>query len=222
MFRYRAVIAFGLALCIPQVSRGGERIPSDVLLGLSRALANVKAFNVCSDLPDLTQSRALKVLPLSERRFLLQVRCALGAYNELSLIFAWDTHAPSALKLIVFPKPPEVAAPNWSRELGTVGIRDFDRKRGIVFGLEKLLGDGSGGFYSEYRIDRTTFVPELITAVYKPDADHDGGYNFTRGKRPSGKRWHDVTGRTKRRGYLIDVHQIDRVLEAQRAGGVAQ
>jgi hypothetical protein len=178
----------------------------------------VKAFNQCFDLPDLSTLAGahdgLKFLALSEGRFLVQVRCMEGAYNELSLVFAWDKRTPSTLRLVVFPRPAEVAAPLWSRKLGTVGMRDFDTNRGIVFGLEKVLGDGSGGFYSEYRIDRTTFIPELLTAIYKPEADYIDGYNFKRGQRPSGKDWRNMAVGQRYRGRLIDVREIDRIFRS--------
>ena len=160
----------------------------------------------------------VRLLPLAKGKFVIQVRCAVGAYNEFSLLFAWDEHSHSTPKLIQFPRPHGYEYLLPLVKLGSLGMREFEAKRAIVYVLEKIIGDGSGGFYAEYRISRTTFVPELIIAISKPDADYVNGYNFEHGRRPAGSGWKVTFGGPKYQGCLIDVRSIDRRYAGGRAG----
>jgi hypothetical protein len=123
----------------------------------------------------------------------------VGAYNSGTLIFAYDeSHrlrekkgdaTPEPLpSLVVFPMlHAAYASTGFSY---TVNARDFDERHAVLYHLDKMIGDGSGGDYAEYKIDRRTFIPTLRRNIFKGYADHEDGYNFSHGEIPRGKDWH--------------------------------
>jgi len=207
-----------LTLVVLLLSIGGnafarERaIPPATLKSLAASMEGVKALAMCYDLPELWASsegiaEGVRLLPLARRHSLIGVRCGHGAYNEAWLLFAWDGRSDTIPKLILFPRPDPEQDLEEVRQAGAVYMRDFNTASSVLYVLQKLLGDGSGGFYAEYRIDPKTFTPRLVLAISKWDADHENGYNFVRGKRPSGKGWRHTKGGA--RGCLIDVRKLD-------------
>jgi len=92
-----------------------------------------------------------------------------------------------------------------------VYLREFDSNSSVLYAFEKTLGDGSAGFYAEYRLNRMTFVPQLVVAISKTDADHRNGYNFVRGKRPNGDGWQRTLGGPSNHGCLIETAELNRI-----------
>jgi hypothetical protein len=182
-------------------------IYAETLLALDKALKTSWLGKEC----DVDQFRDLKYvtagvpmndwfefIPVGDGRFLIKLVCSIGAYNWWTLVFAYDeSHIPrekvgvtaphSLPALIIFPIFHAHYAP--SNFIYAINMRDLDRKYLTLFHYDKMLGDGSGGIYAEYRIDRRTFIPALRRSMHKDFADHEETYDFERGKLPRGKDW---------------------------------
>jgi hypothetical protein len=139
-----------------------------------------------------------KFIPLGHGRFLIKLVCSIGAYNWWTLVFAYDesqiarekvgvTLPHSLPSLVVFP----ILHANYAPSTFTyaINMRDFDGKASIIYHYDMMLGDGSGGIYAEYSVDRGTFIPTLRRSIHKDFADHEETYDFERGKLPRGKDW---------------------------------
>ena len=140
----------------------------------------------------------LEFLPLGNGKFLIKLVCSFGAYNSHSLIFAYDeshvqrqkfddSGSRSLPSLIVFPRLHAAYAPSgFSYE---VNVRDFEETNAILYHFDKYLGDGSGGIYAEYEINKKTFIPTLRRSVHKDSANYEEKYEFERGRLPKGRDW---------------------------------
>jgi hypothetical protein len=131
---------------------------AQMLTSLSAALAKSSWAEQCADLPALDSAAqgaevtGLQFLPLARGRFLVQVRCGQGAYNESSLFFLWDERRSDELPpLVLFPAhdgPPEPL----------LFARDFEPRRRVLWEFRKELGDGSAGLYRRF-----VFVDGVVT-----------------------------------------------------------
>lgn len=198
---------------------------ADTLRSLDRVMTTSARRVECQDWPNLEAVTsgggfahdgmgAVEFLPLSRGRFLLKIRCSGGAYNESFLLFAYDesirvrllldaggTQAPPPILLF-----PEVVGSGPTGGLtGKVFVRHFDRKRLVLYHWAKALGDGSGGVYAEYLVDKIRFVPSMRVAVYKGDADYADPYQFQPGRRPSGKDWRALRPESPLEGRVAEV-----------------
>ena len=181
--------------CAFTAAEKGETNPesrcADMLLLVKKAFERSTFAQACGDWPDLqsavlgTAVPGLAFLPLGKGHFLLQVRCATGAYNESSLTFLWDerTHEVEP-PLMLFPVDGSVPE-------APVFTRDFDPKKLTLWDLRKELGDGSGGRYRRFSIKGE--LPVLDEQVIKEGADHVDGYDFSRKKVPHGAKWKRTT-----------------------------
>jgi hypothetical protein len=196
-------------------------ICAETLLAIDALLKKSWLRETCWDnvVPDLSAAAVgesmgdrLGFLPLGQGRFLIEVLCIEGAYNVGFLMFAYDeaTKIPVILDekasqplppLVIFPMLHAPEAPNGFSYM--VNARDFDTRHAVLYHLDKTIGDGSGGEYAEYLINRNTFIPTLRRSIFKSYADHEDGYNFTRGEIPRGKDWHSDDVRSVPSGCLM-------------------
>jgi hypothetical protein len=196
-------------------------ICAKTLLAIDALLKKFWLRETCQDdvVPDLSVAAVgesmddrLGFLALGQGRFLIEVLCIEGAYNVGFHMFAYDeaTKIPVILDekasqplapLVIFPMLHAPEAPNGFSYM--VNARDFDDRRAVLYHLDKMIGDGSGGDYAEYGINRKTFIPTLRRSMYKEDADHEDGYNFGRGELPHGKDWHSDDIRSAPPGCLM-------------------
>jgi hypothetical protein len=152
---------------------------------------------------------SLEFLPLGKRRFLLAVWCIEGAYNVGYLVFAYDESRLVPARLTNYstrPLPPLVVFPRvrpYAEFDYLPNKRDFDKRDAILYSLDKALGDGSGGIYAEYQINRDTFIPTLLRNIYKKEADHEDTYDFSRAMVPRGTDWHEDDVRGLPAGCLL-------------------
>jgi len=155
----------------------------------------------------------LKFVPVARGKFLMNLVCDIGAYNWNVLMLAYDESrirkqpsgnpVPNRVlpSLIIFPRLDSKYFPSgFSYEVNT---RDFDRKHAILYHYDKYLGDGSGGIYDEYSINRSTFIPTLKRSIHKDSANYEQKYQFERGKLPHGPDWLVDDVRNVPRGCLL-------------------
>jgi hypothetical protein len=167
-----------------------------MLLRLDKALKSSWLNTECDieefhDLASVTAGESmhdfLEFLPLGNGKFLIRLVCSYGPYNSHSLIFAydesrvrrqkWDDSGSHSLpSLIVFPRLHAAYAPSgFSYD---VNVRDFEEANAILYHFDKYLGDGSGGIYAEYEINKKTFIPTLRRSVHKDSANYEEKYEF--------------------------------------------
>jgi hypothetical protein len=141
-------------------------------------------------------------LPLGRGRELLRLDCATEAYNRQSLFFAIDAGLPAgaAPPVLAFPR---AHPPRRTDYRIFANPRDFNPESAVLYDFDKMLGDGSGGYYAEYAIDREDFVPTLRFAAEKKDADHTEYYSFERGRVPRGPHWIRYRPEPRARGCVI-------------------
>jgi hypothetical protein len=184
--------------------------------------------SLCEDRPNLSYLAAgkpldddLEFLSLSIGRFLIKVRCQSGAYNATYMFFPYDEASITpvfltdssydkrpALPLLVFPTPKNNSA--FADEYSPLLFaRDFDLRNFTLFTLSKMTGDGSGGYYAEYKIDTLSFIPALQLVIYKNEPDHNDGYNFERGQKPHGKDWIEYKPKVPMKGCFMDVTDLN-------------
>jgi len=203
--------------------------PADIcaktLLSLEAAIRNSPLQCECPLRPNLENAAYgdslnsyLEFLPLSKGRFLIRMICDQGAYNETWLFFAYneraiaptkssDTIAKPVPPLLIFPTPCNNSV--YRSEFSPIVYgRYFDIKSASLYTLSKMLGDGSGGYYAEYKIDTTNFIPSFKLAIFKNFTDNLDGYNFEVGKKPHGKNWNEYKSKVPLSGYLIELKDL--------------
>ncbi|MGA7831826.1 MAG: STY0301 family protein [Terracidiphilus sp.] len=162
----------------------------------------------------------LAFLSLGKGRFLMKVMCTEGAYNEGTFLFAYDEAGIDPSKIGdsygLQPAPPLIVFTTMLDDRHSVpfkgfvsllNLRDYDPRSFTLYHFGKMLGDGSGGDYAEYRINPETFIPTLQRSIYKANADNKDPYNFDRGQLPRGKDWHSDDTHGAPAGCLVKLTQ---------------
>jgi|GEM_PF-6196495 len=184
---------------------------ADQIYKLGPVLQNHPAIAaICDDLPDLMHlaqggdwTHIAKRQRLGVGRSILAIRCRQVAYNGQWLLFAMEDRGQALPKLMLFPTVPQPGQPDF-----TFAVDMRELVKGRVYDYRKMLGDGSGGAYAEYRIHAKDLRPVLQMAIVKPDADHQGSYHFQLGRRPQGTGWRQAAVPDQPFGCLIDLADL--------------
>jgi hypothetical protein len=132
---------------------------------------------------------------LGKGRFLLEVPCRSGAYNQSSLFFGYDeTRLPATVTPLEFPQPD--GAPK-----AEVFARAVDVRRRLIVEYRKARGMGDAGYYARYALDRSGRSVILEEAIAKEEWDGKGAFHWTGAinRKPHGKGWKRVYPAARRR-----------------------
>lgn len=132
--------------------------------------------------------RRPRVHTLGKGRFLLEVPCRSGAYNQSSLFFGYDeTRLPAPVTLLEFPQPDGVPR-------AEVFARAVDGRRRWIVEYRKARGLGDAGYYARYAVDPTARVVTLNEAIAKDAWDGKAAFHWTGaiGRKPHGEGWKRV------------------------------
>jgi hypothetical protein len=132
------------------------------------------------------RTRPAKFYAFKPAKFLLEVPCNEGAYNQSSVFFAYDesVEAPG-LKQIQF----SMANGKFASEIAS---RHVSVKAAQVFVYSKERGIGDSGYYARYALDRKTLSPTLLEVIEKKNQqDGKDPFHWT-GRlkdKPKGEGW---------------------------------
>lgn len=137
-------------------------------------------------------------------RFVLELPCNHGAYNQSSVFFGYDeSRLPPSVHPILFPQP------DGSRH-AEIGSRAVFARRGRVVEYRKARGMGDAGWYALYAIRRDTLQATLLEAIAKEEWDGRDRFDWTGhlGDKPRGKTWKRIYPARKTSGGPGQLHGL--------------
>lgn len=140
------------------------------------------------------QPRPSRFHILAKGRFLLEVPCRSGAYNQSSLFFAYDeTRLPARVAPLVFPQPDGVPK-------SEVFARAVDGRRRLIVEYRKARGLGDAGYYARYGLDRGGSKVVLKEVIAKERWDGRDAFHWTGpiDRKPRGSGWRRLYPRAPR------------------------
>lgn len=159
----------------------------------------------CSDFQETTFSDHFQLIELSPVLDIMQFRCNSGAYNKSFLYFLFNKSHEKRSKrgtkrlpppLIQFPNDPQLLGNSafqqrWKLDSSQTEVfnSNINLKTWTITSFRKGLGDGSIGYYTKYKFNQKTGIPNLLFSSTRILEDHSDGYVFDPNKNPSGNGW---------------------------------
>ncbi|NUM60404.1 MAG: hypothetical protein HUU56_17380 [Bdellovibrionaceae bacterium] len=183
---------------------------------VKKSISKSSYHKTCEDLLEFSTENQVRLISLNSdhknSKYLLGFRCNSGAYNSSYIYFLLDskTESKNLPPLVAFPNDPQLILnkdhqENWRLERYETQVftSHWNQETLELFSYRKGLGDGSKGYYTKYKIDANSGLPQLLVSISRIEQDHQAGYHFSTESQPTGKGWLTLEPQQKLTGKLV-------------------